>query len=100
MLDKAWDSMIDACKSNMPGSIRFIANQCTAEDMECLSEVFDELVYQTQSAELVSVIIKAIGRCNDDDRRDYFKVLDESVAVYSNNALKSSYHKVRESGSR
>lgn len=100
MLDKAWAEMIDACATDMPEAIDFIADECTVEDMNMLSEVFDELIYQTQSPELVSAISKAVSRYGEDDKRySLMPILDESVATYGDYAVRSAYRKARESDS-
>ena len=100
MLDKAWAEMIDACATDVPKAIDFIANECTVEDMNMLSEVFDELIYQTQSPELVTAISAAANRYGEDDKRYFLEVLDASVADFGNYAVKSAYRRAKEDEAR
>lgn len=100
MLDKAWAEMIDACATDMPEAIDFIADECTVEDMNMLSEVFDELIYQTQSPELVSAISKAVSRYGEDDKRYFLEALDASVADFGNHAVRSAYRQAQEDDSQ
>ena len=100
MLDKAWAAIIDACTTDVPKAIDFIANECTVEDMNMLSEVYDELIYRTQSPELVSAISKAVSRYGEDDKRYFFEALDTAVADFGNYAVKSAYRRAKEDDAR
>ena len=100
MLDKAWAAIIDACATDVPKAIDFIANECTVEDMNMLSEVYDELIYQTQSPELVSAICTAVNRYEEDDKRYFLEVLDSSVADFGNYAVRSAYRRTKEDEAR
>ena len=100
MLDKAWRDMIDACVRDVPVAIAFVRNECTVEDMNFLSEVFDELVRQTQSPELTLAIVQASLRYQDFDKRYFLQVLDESVSVFGNHAVQSTYQEARKIASR
>lgn len=95
MLDKAWAAIIDACATDVPKAIDFIANECTVEDMNMLSEVYDELIYRTQSPELVSAISKAVSRYGEDDKRYFLEALDASVADFGNHAVRSAYYQMQ-----
>lgn len=95
-LDEVWKDMLEACKDNLQDTIEFITNECGVDDMNMLSEIFDELVYQIQSPELVIAIRDAACRYPDTDKRYFLKVLDESVDDFGNHAVKSAYRKAQE----
>lgn len=96
MLDKSWKAMVDSCKNDIPSAIAFIENECTVDDMTFLSEVFDELVYQTQNARLTTALCKAIGRYGEKDRRYFAQVLGESVDAFGGYRVKSAYNEAKD----
>ncbi|NMM98699.1 DUF4417 domain-containing protein [Bifidobacterium olomucense] len=96
MLDKAWHDMVEACAQNISATVAFITNECSVDDMNYLSEVFDELIYQAQSPELVSAIAKASFQYPDSDKQYFLKVLSESVSDCGNLAVQSAYCKAKE----
>ena len=100
MLDRAWGEMIDACSTDVPKAIDFIVNKCTVEDVNILSEVFDELIQQTQNPELVSAISKAVNRYGEDDKRYFLEALDASAAAFGNHAVRSAYRQAQEDDSQ
>ncbi|RSX54072.1 hypothetical protein D2E25_0378 [Bifidobacterium goeldii] len=95
MLDKAWHDMVEACVKDIPGTVAFINDECSADDMNFLSEVFDELIYQTQSPELVSAIVHASLRYPDSDKKYFLKVLNESVSECGNYPVRSAYREAK-----
>lgn len=100
MVEKAWQDMIDACTSDVDGTIAFVDNQCTADELSWLSEVYDELIEQTQSPQLVVSLLNAIIRNPEEDKRySLMPILDESVATYGDYAVRSAYRKAKESDS-
>lgn len=100
MLDRAWVEMIDACATDVPKAIDFIVNKCTVEDVNMLSEVFDELIQQTQNPEFVFAISKAVNRYGEDDKRYFLETLDASVTDFGNHAVRSAYRQAQEDDSQ
>lgn len=101
MVEKTWQDMIDACTSDLEGTIEFVDNQCTADELSWLSEVYDELIEQTQSPQLVVSLFNAIIRNPEEDKRySLMPILNESVATYGNYAVKSAYRKAKENDAR
>ncbi|KAB5608281.1 hypothetical protein [Bifidobacterium jacchi] len=101
MVEKAWQDMINACTDNVENTIRFVDEQCTADELSWLSEIYDELIEQTQSPQLVVSLLNAIIRNPEEDKRySLMPILDESVATYGNHAVKSAYRRAKEDDAR
>ena len=100
MLDKAWRDMVDACAKDVPSTVAFIRSECTADDMNFLSEVFDELIYQIQSPELTASIVQTALQYPGSDKRYFLQVLDESVSDLGDYTVLSAYRNAKETDSQ
>ena len=52
-IEKCWKEEIDILSEDIPSSIVFLKNECTAEEYSWISEVIDDLAERTNSHELV-----------------------------------------------
>ena len=97
MVERSWKDMVVVCVSDVPDTIKFIDTQCSADELSWLSEVFDELVEQTQNPELILSLRNAIIRNPEEDKRYYLMDnLDEAVDSYGDYAVKSAYCKAKD----
>lgn len=97
MVERSWKDMVAACVSDVPDTIKFIDTQCSADELSWLSEVFDELVEQTQNPELILSLRNAIIRNPEEDKHYYLmNNLDEAVDAYGDYAVKSAYRQAKD----
>ena len=97
MVERSWKDMVAACVSDVPDTIKFIDTQCSADELSWLSEVFDELVEQTQYPELILSLRNAIIRNPEEDKHYYLmNNLDEAVDAYGDYAVKSAYRQAKD----
>ncbi|KFI94593.1 hypothetical protein [Bifidobacterium stellenboschense] len=56
LLDQYWNDLSGALVQDTNGTIRYLLNNATPEELDKISEVTDELVERTQSIELIKAI--------------------------------------------
>ncbi|MBT1166148.1 hypothetical protein [Bifidobacterium simiarum] len=97
MVEKAWKDMVAACTSNVDETVHFIDTQCTADELSWLSEVYDELIDQTQSPGLAVSLYNAIIRNPEENKRySLMPTLDEAVEVYGNYHVRKAYRQAKD----
>lgn len=57
-----WKAAIKLFTSDVSATIMFLQNDCNDEELYFLSEIFEEIVEQTQSKELVSVLRSRLAK--------------------------------------
>lgn len=57
-----WKAAIEMYVKDIPATIMFFQNDCDDEELYFLSEIFEEIVEQTQSRELVSVLRSRLAK--------------------------------------
>lgn len=57
-----WKAAIEMYVKNLSATIMFFQNNCDDEELYFLSEIFEEIVEQTQSKELVSVLRSRLAK--------------------------------------
>ena len=57
-----WKSTIKLFTTDVNATIKFLQNDCDDEELYFLSEIFEEIVEQTQSKELVSVLRSRLAK--------------------------------------
>lgn len=53
-IEACWKKEIEILTEDIPGSIEFLKNECTANEFGWISEIIDDLAEITQSRELVA----------------------------------------------
>lgn len=89
-LDRYWEDLSDALLEDIDGTIQYLLTEASAEELERISEVTDELVERTQSVPLIEAIRTAYCR-HSQTRNDHllFENLDMSIAMLHPGALDS-----------
>ena len=64
-----WAEEIAAFCEELPASLRFVAEDCTDEELDWLGEVFEELLAQTRSRELLTCLRRRVARLTDPSQR-------------------------------
>ena len=62
-----WKATIKLFTTDVNATIMFLQNDCDDEELYFLSEIFDEIVEQTQSKELVSVLRSRLARVTSEN---------------------------------
>ena len=62
-----WKTIIKLFTTDVSATIMFIQNDCDDEELYFLSEIFEEIVEQTQSRELVSVLYSRLAKVSPDN---------------------------------
>ena len=57
-----WKATIELFTKDVAATIMFLQNDCDDEELYFLSEIFEEIVEQTQSKELVSVLRSRLAK--------------------------------------
>lgn len=52
-IEKCWKEEIDILSADIPSSIEFLRNECTADEYSWISEVIDDIAEKTNSREFV-----------------------------------------------
>ena len=67
--DPWWEKEVEAIVGDMKTAIAFIQNECSDEELYWLSEVFDDVMEKTRSADFLNCIRRRVRRVKDDVRR-------------------------------
>lgn len=62
-----WKATIKLFTSDVSATIMFLQNDCDDEELYFLSEIFEEIVEQTQSKELVSVLRSRLAKVTSEN---------------------------------
>lgn len=57
-----WNATIKLFTANIADTIMFLQNDCDDEELYFLSEIFEEIVEQTQSEEIISVLRSRLAK--------------------------------------
>lgn len=61
-LEKCWAELADALTEDIDTTRKFLFEDCTAEDYLYVSEVYDDIVFKTQSQEYIGLLRDSIKR--------------------------------------
>lgn len=67
--ESVWKEEIDAICEDLPAAIRFILSGCSDEEIQWLSEVFDDVMEKTRSLDFLNCIRQRVQAVKDDGRR-------------------------------
>ena len=74
--------MVKLMTQDIPTTINFLKNDCTEEQFIWLSEIFDEIIAQTKSTELVETLLKICDKFPEADKQYNIHYFIESAAEY------------------
>ncbi len=80
--DPWWQKEIDILSSNVDDTIQFIQRDCTDEEMHWLGEIFDELIEETQSLNLLKCLHERAERIQDEHLREEALEDVQNAAAY------------------
>ena len=61
-VEQCWAELTDALTEDIGTTRRFLLEDCTADEASWVSEVYDDIVYKTQSWEYIDLLRKSIER--------------------------------------
>ncbi len=70
-IDQCWKKEVEILTRDLKDTINFFDNECTADDLYWISEVFDELVEATQSRELIACLYRAAAKYPEESEENY-----------------------------
>ena len=65
-IEKCWKQMIEILSEDIPSSIAFLENECTADEFSWISEVIDDIAEKTQNSEIIMSYKKIMTRFPDE----------------------------------
>ena len=68
-VEKCWAELTDALTEDIGATRKFLLEDCTADEASWVSEVYDDLIYKTQSREYVDLLRKSIDRFPEEDHK-------------------------------
>lgn len=68
-VEKCWAELTDALTEDIDATRRFLLEDCTADEASWVSEVYDDIVYRTQSREYIDLLRKSIERFPEEAER-------------------------------
>lgn len=60
-----WTQEINILSKNIQETVAFLENECTDEEFYWLSEIFEDIAYNTQSTEFINCIKNRLNRISD-----------------------------------
>lgn len=57
-IEQCWNKEVEILTEDMPGLLDFMKYECTQDEFSWISEIFEEIVEKTRSAEFVAVLWK------------------------------------------
>ena len=67
--ESVWKLEVDAICADLPAAINFILSDCTDEEFQWLSEVFDDVMDRTQSVEFLNCIRQRVQTVENAERK-------------------------------
>ena len=67
--ESVWKEEVDAITADLPVVIHFVLSDCTDEEFEWLSEVFDDVMEKTRSIEFLHCIRLRVQRIESSERK-------------------------------
>ena len=67
--ESVWKEEVDAITADLPVAIHFVLSDCTDEEFEWLSEVFDDVMEKTRSIEFLNCIRLRVQRIESSERK-------------------------------
>lgn len=61
-VEKCWSELTDALTEDIEATRKFLLEDCTADEASWVSEVYDDIIYKTQSREYIDILRKSIER--------------------------------------
>lgn len=59
-VEECWDELTSALTENVDVARKFLLEDCTADEASWVSEIYDNIVYKTQSTEYIDILRKSI----------------------------------------
>jgi len=78
-IEKCWHQETEILAEDIPGTIDFFINECTAEEFSWISEIIDFLLEKTQSKELLKYYKSLVIKFPDESKKYNIKEIVEDV---------------------
>lgn len=68
-VEKCWAELTEALTEDIGATRKFLLEDCTANEASWVSEVYDDIIYKTQSREYINLLRKSIERFPEEDEK-------------------------------
>ncbi len=70
-VEKCWAELTETLTEDIEVTRKFLLEDCTADEASWVSEVYDDIVYKTQSQEYIDLLRKSIDRFPEEAERHH-----------------------------
>lgn len=82
-VEQCWAELVDALTEDLDWTKAFLTEECSADELSWIGEVFDELVEKTYDESLVAAIRRAIAKYPEENALHHLdENLDLSIKMY------------------
>lgn len=82
-VEQCWAELTDALIEDLDWTKDYLLNECTADELSWIAEVFDELVEKTQNKDLIEILRQVITKYPDEDAEHHLnRNLDLAVKMF------------------
>ncbi len=64
-VEKCWSELTDALTEDIEATRKFLLEDCTADEASWVSEVYDDIVFKTQSQDYIDLLRESMRRFPD-----------------------------------
>ena len=83
--ESVWKSEVDAICTDLPAAIDFILSECTDEEFQWLSEVFDDVMDKTRSIEFLDTLRQRVQSVENPEWKESIVEDIRTAAEYIDN---------------
>ena len=70
-VEKCWVELTEALTENIDVARKFLLEDCTADEASWVSEVYDDIIYKTQSMKYVDLLRESIERFPEESEKHH-----------------------------
>lgn len=83
IIDRVWEETADALTSNYEATRQFLLEDCTAEDIIMVSEVYEEIFERAPEQRYAELLRQSLDRVPDENQRAHTRrILERIVDMY------------------
>lgn len=68
-IEQCWEQMVQILTEDIPSSIEYLKNECTADEYSWISEVLDDIAEQTGSVEFIACYREQMERFPEESEK-------------------------------
>lgn len=92
LLGERWGELADFLTACIPDTVEWLGNDCTRDQLEWTSEVFDDMLERSNDPRLVEALVNACDRLIiGDDTYHVRRMLQEAIYSYADDETRDQY---------